>query len=177
MFFFNIILPTRFFFQYFLFFLLLSFSLSLPFPLSFLPFLSSSFSHVQNPEAPEQELHQHHSHHNHHNASPIHRSSSTQKHHHKHSINTDLHQPIKLIFINTDLSQPITSTPSTPISINPSPISINTNLHQNRSPSTPIHINPSPISINTDPHHRSKSPLQSMIHNHRSPIQRFCSSG
>ena len=123
--FFNINLPTGLFFQYFLFFLLLSFSLSLSFPLSFLPLLSSSFSHVQNLEAPKQELHQHHSHHKHHNASPIHRSLSTQKHHHKHSINTNLCQPTKL-----------------------------------------ISINPSLISINTDLHHRSKSALQSTIHNH-----------
>ena len=37
---------------FFLFFLFLSFSLSLSFPLSFLPLLSSSFYHSQNPEAP-----------------------------------------------------------------------------------------------------------------------------
>ena len=135
MFFFNIILPTRFFFQYFLFFFLLSFSLSLLFPLSFLPLLSSSSSHIQNPKAPKQELHQHHSHHKHHNAFPIHRSPSTQRHHHKHFINTDLRQPTKLISINTDLRQPITSTPSTPISINTELRQPITDLHQHRSTS------------------------------------------
>ena len=135
MFFFNTILPTHFFFQYFIFFFLLSFSLSLLFPIFFLPLLSSSFSHIQNPKAPKQELHQHHSHHKHHNASPIHRSPSTQKHHHKHSINTDLRQPTKLISINTDLRQPITSTPSTPISINTELRQPITDLHQHRSTS------------------------------------------
>ena len=92
-FFFNIILSTvSFSYTSSSFFFLISVS----FPLSL---LSSSFSHGQNPEALEQALHQHHNHHKHRNASPIHLSPSTQKHHHKHSINTDLHQPI------TDLHQ------------------------------------------------------------------------
>ena len=126
------------------FFFLFPYLCRFPF-LFFLFFLLSLTFKTQ--KQPEQELHQHHSHHKHYNTSPIHRSPSTQKHHHKHSINTDLHQPTKLISINTDLRQPITSTPSTPISIK-------TDLHQHRSPST-HHQSPSkPIHIN---HHRSPS--------------------
>ena len=99
-FFFNIILSTvSFSYTSSSFFFLISLS----FPLSFLPLLFSSFSHGQNPKAPEQAFHQHHNHHKHHNASPIHRSPSTQKHYHEHSINTDLRQATKPISINTNL--------------------------------------------------------------------------
>ena len=140
------------------------FHLSLPFPLSFLHLLSSSFSHGQNPEAPEQGLHQHYSHHKHHNTSPIHQSLSTQKHHHKHSINTDLRQPISStpltpISIKIDLHQHRSHrSPSTHHRSPSTPISIKTDLHQHRSPST---------------HHRSPStPIQIAfpIHDPQSPI-------